>query len=99
MVAAYRERRGLAAAELDRREVPYVLPTGGFFMMVDISATGMDSWAFCRRLLDQAGVALVPGLAFGARGEGYVRISLASGDESVAEGTRRLAEFVDRLRG
>ncbi len=99
MVAAYRERRGMAAAELDRREVPYVWPTGGFFMMVDISATGMDSWAFCRRLLDQAGVALVPGLAFGERGEGYVRISLASADESVAEGTRRLAEFVNRLRG
>ncbi len=99
MVAAYRERRSMAAAELDRREVPYVWPTGGFFMMVDISATGMDSWTFCRRLLDQAGVALVPGLAFGERGEGYVRISLASADESVAEGTRRLAEFVDRLRG
>jgi aspartate/methionine/tyrosine aminotransferase len=59
MVAAYRERRSIAAAELDPRGVPYVWPAGSFFMMVDISAAGMDSWAFCRRLLDETGVALV----------------------------------------
>lgn len=99
MVAAYRARRGFAAAELDRREVAYVWPTGGFFMMVDVSATGLDSWEFSRRLLGETGVAVVPGLAFGASGEGYVRVSLAAADENVTEGTRRLAEFVDRLRG
>ncbi len=98
MVAAYRNRRGVAAAELDRFEVPYVWPTGGFFMMADISATGMDSWAFCRRLLDETSVAVVPGAAFGARGENYVRVSLASSDENVAEGMRRMAAFIAEVR-
>lgn len=98
MVAAYRDRRAMAAGALDRRGVPYVWPAGGFFLMVDISAAGMDSWTFCRRLLDETDVALVPGLAFGACGEGYARVSLASADEHVTEGMRRLAEFVDRLR-
>ena len=67
-------------------------------MMVDISAAGMDSWAFCRRLLDATEVALVPGSAFGAGGEGYARVSLAAADHTVTEGMRRLAEFVDRIR-
>lgn len=98
MVAAYRDRRAMAAGELDRRGVPYVWPAGGFFLMVDVSAAGMDSWTFCRGLLDETDVALVPGLAFGACGEGYARVSLASADEHVSEGMRRLAEFVDRLR-
>ena len=98
MVAAYRDRRAIAAGELDRRGVPYVWPAGGFFMMVDISAAGMDSWAFCRRLLDATEVALVPGSAFGAGGEGYARVSLAAADHTVTEGMRRLAEFVDRIR-
>jgi aspartate/methionine/tyrosine aminotransferase len=98
MVAAYRDRRAIAAGELDRRGVPHVWPAGGFFLMVDISAAGMDSWAFCRRLLDETDVALVPGSAFGACGEGYARVSLAAAEETVAEGMRRLAAFVDRLR-
>ena len=98
MVGAYRRRRDAAGAALDRREVPYVWPAGSFFMMVDVSAADPDSWAFCRRMLDETGLAVVPGAAFGERGEGYVRVSLAASDENVIEGARRLAEFTDRLR-
>ncbi len=98
MVDAYRDRRGVAAAQFDRHGVPYIWPTGGFFMLVDISATGLDSWAFCHRLLDETSVAVVPGAAFGACGEGYVRLSLAAADQTVAEGAQRLAGFVERIR-
>jgi aspartate/methionine/tyrosine aminotransferase len=98
MVDAYRDRRGVAAEQFDSHGVPYVWPTGGFFMLVDISATGLDSWAFCRRLLDETSVAVVPGAAFGACGEGYVRLSLAAADDTVAEGAQRLAGFIERIR-
>ena len=95
---AYMDRRHIAAAELERLAVAYVRPRGGFFVMADISETGLDSWTFARRLLAEENVAVVPGAAFGARGEGYVRISLAAAPENVETGTRLLAQFVDRLR-
>jgi aspartate/methionine/tyrosine aminotransferase len=95
---AYRQRRDLAAQALDAEGVPYVLPQGSFFMMAGISNTGLASWDFCRRLLEEERVAVVPGAAFGPGGEGFVRISLAAAPESVAEGTNRLAAFVARMR-
>ena len=67
--------------------------------MADVSETGLDSWTFCRRLLAEENVAVVPGAAFGANGEGFVRISLAAAPDAVTLGTRKLAEFTDRLRG
>jgi aspartate/methionine/tyrosine aminotransferase len=95
---AYRDRRDMAAVELDQQGVRYVRPRGGFFLMADISVTGLDSWTFCRRLLDEENVAVVPGAAFGPRGEGFVRISLAAAPAAVTLGTRKLASFVDRMR-
>ena len=67
-------------------------------LMVDITATGLASWDASAALLTEERVAVVPGAAFGAGGEGYVRISLAVADAVVAEGSRRLARFVDRHR-
>ena len=96
MVGAYRERRDLAIAELAAHDVPYVRPGGGFFLMVDVSEITLDSWAFCRQLLEEERVAVVPGAAFGPRGEGFVRISLAAAPDAVVQGTRKLAEFVAR---
>ena len=99
MRSAYRERRDSAAAELDAHNVGYIRPSGGFFVMADVSETGLDSWTFCRRLLAEENVAVVPGAAFGANGEGFVRISLAAAPDAVTLGTRKLAEFTGRLRG
>jgi aspartate aminotransferase len=95
---AYRARRDLAVEALSSEGVPHVLPHGSFFLMADISQTGLASWDFCYRLLEEEHVAVVPGAAFGPGGEGFVRISLAAAPESVAEGTRRLAAFSARLR-
>ena len=97
MVAAYRERRDLAMAELDAQDVGYVRPDGSFFLMADVSAAGLPTWDFCTRLLDEESVGVVPGVAFGPAGEGYVRLSLASSSDNVREGARRLARFVRRL--
>ena len=78
MVDAYRERRDAAIAELDAAGVPSVRPGGSFFLMADIRASGMGSWAFAQRAAGGAPVSRsCPGAAFGPAGDGYVRISLA----------------------
>jgi aspartate/methionine/tyrosine aminotransferase len=98
MTSAYRSRRDAATEALDRAAVPYVRPAGGFMLMAGIADTGLDSWTASERLLRDEGVAVVPGSAFGPGGEGFVRISLAVADEVVAEGSRRVARFVESHR-
>jgi len=77
---------------------PAVAPGGSFFVMADIRSTGLDSWDFSTRLLQEYGVGVVPGAAFGAEGEGFVRITLAASMEALTEGLTRMATAVDVLR-
>ncbi len=99
MVAAYGRRRLAVAATLDAARVPYEMPSGGFFVMVDIRETGMDSWTFALELLRTHAVGTVPGVAFGGRGEGFVRITLAADDDLLSEGVARLAtSYHDLIR-
>lgn len=91
MREAYRRRRDGALALLDEAHVPYVRPDAAFYLMVDVSASGLDAGAFCRSFLLEQRVAVVPGDAFGAGGAGLVRVSLGAADDAVAEGVRRLA--------
>lgn len=97
MTQAYRRRRDLAAKILSEQDIGFVWPEGAFFIMVDISATGLDSWTFAERLLVDHAVGVVPGLAFGQRGEGYARVSLAAADDVLDEGLRRLAAMTADL--
>jgi aspartate aminotransferase len=78
MAAFYRARRDELAGRLkDTPGITVTPPEGAFYAFADIRGTGMRSAAFAGWLLDQARVAVVPGVAFGAAGEGHVRISLA----------------------
>lgn len=85
----FRERRdhllGLLARELSLRAVE---PEGAFYAMVDVSAHG-DSMSVAERLLEH-GVITVPGAAFGAEGEGYLRVSYCADLNVLAEGVRRM---------
>lgn len=54
---------------------------------------GEDSIAFAGRLLDETGVVVTPGIGYGARGQGYVRLSLTTPDDRIDEGLRRLASW------
>jgi aspartate/methionine/tyrosine aminotransferase len=85
---AYRERRDAVCDQLERAGVDFVRPRGAFYIMVSV---GGDSWAFARRLLEEHGVAAVPGSAFGPSGETYVRVSLCIDPEVLTEGVERLA--------
>jgi len=69
-------------------------PEAGMFALIDIRAHGGDSLAFALKLLDETGVALMPGASFGAALEGWLRLALTASDADTVEACRRLAEFV-----
>jgi len=85
---------GLAAIGLG---VPAV-PDGAFYVYFDVTSTGLESWEFCARALEEAFVALTPGKDFGATtADTHVRMSYAASPETLKEGLSRLADFVARL--
>ena len=82
-VQAFNDIKGLSCVE----------PDGAFYLFVNIKNVTPDSMKFCADLLEEKGVALVPGLAFGT--EGYVRFSFATDLETIKEGIKRVKEFVE----
>ncbi len=70
-------------------------PKGAFYVFPNITKAGMPSEEFCNRLIHEKKVACVPGTAFGAEGEGYMRCSYASSIENIREALSRIAEFVE----
>ncbi|MHA7210611.1 pyridoxal phosphate-dependent aminotransferase [Arthrobacter sp. MDT1-65] len=87
----YRDNRDAATAVLDARGIGYLDARGAFYLWADLShATGGDVRAWTRRFLAEQGVALAPGTAFGARGEGWVRIALCGRTDELVEGLSRL---------
>ena len=72
-------------------------PKGAFYVFPDISGFGMSSDEFCQRLLDEGKVAIVPGTAFGAGGEGFARISYAYSVKHIAEAIGRMEKFIKTL--
>jgi aspartate aminotransferase/aminotransferase len=94
---AYREHRDLTVDLLEAAGLSCVKPLGTFYTMVDITPFGMDSYAFARRLLQDAGVAVAPGRTFGPSADGHIRVSLAPTTEEIREGLSRLASFVSKI--
>ena len=74
-------------------------PEGAFYVFPSIQSTGLTSDEFCRRLLEEKHVAVVPGNAFGACGEGYVRISYCYSLKHITEALRRMDAFLQELKG
>ena len=74
-------------------------PMGAFYAFADISSFGLSSEEFCNRLLDEARVVCIPGSAFGACGEGFIRIAYTCGEEKLREALRRIRCFCERLEG
>jgi aspartate aminotransferase len=95
---SYRARRDELLGVLDRGGLPSSRPSGAFYVWTDVSEAGVLSMEFARSLIEREHVAVAPGSAFGERGEGYVRLSVASSREDLLEGTSRLIRSV-RLLG
>jgi aminotransferase len=73
-------------------------PRGAFYVFPDIRSSGLGSRDFSLRLLKEKKVAVVPGTAFGAGGEGYVRCSYATGLEQLKTAVQRIGEFLAEIR-
>ena len=70
---------------------------GAFYVFPNIGKFGLTSDEFCQRLLDEKGVAIVPGNAFGSCGEGFARISYAYSVEHITRAIKAMGEFVQGL--
>ena len=98
MLAEYDRRRRLIVDGFRAIGLPTFEPRGAFYTFPDVSVTGMDSVTFSERLLAEERVAVVPGSAFGAHGEGYVRACYASGYEQIERALERIGRFVQRTK-
>ena len=98
MRAEYASRRRAVIDALDGiARVRVLPPEGGFFAMIDIRETGVASDDARRRLLEEHGVAVVHGAAYGKGGEGTLRVSFGSGGEILSRGLERLATGLRQL--
>ena len=84
--------------EFKRMQLDCFEPFGAFYIFPNIQEFGMTSEEFAARFLQEEKVAVVPGSAFGACGEGFLRVSYAYSLEDLKEAVGRLGRFVDRLR-
>ena len=94
MLEAYRRRRAAALEAAAGAGLRTVAPDGTLYMLVDVSAAGLDDLDFALGLLGLQAVSVAPGSVFGPAGRGWARISLAAEEDSITEGLRRMGEFV-----
>jgi len=94
---AYRLRRNYIVASLNDMGLDCFTPSGAFYVFPCIRSTNLASEEFALRLLNEESVACVPGTAFGACGEGFVRCSYATGMEALKKAMERMGAFVARL--
>lgn len=98
MAKEYEARRDLTMQRLNGIPGVHVLrPQGGLFVMLDVRELGMPSNAIRRFLLIDAGVVVIHGAAYGAGGEGTLRVSFAAGGQILERGLERLREGLVRL--
>ena len=94
---SFAERRDVFHALL--QEIPGIIapkPEGAFYILADITGTGMDDIEFATRALDEAGVQLVPGSLMPG-GEGLVRMSYGTNVDQIREGCKRLKNWLQGL--
>src|SRR2546428_7090932 len=97
MVKEFRARRDLVLKELAKIDVLSTVRPNGAVYVFPRTDVKIDSANLCERILKEASVAVTPGSAFGAAGEGHIRISYAASRETILEGLQRIAEVVARL--
>ncbi|MEK6977033.1 MAG: aminotransferase class I/II-fold pyridoxal phosphate-dependent enzyme [Candidatus Hydrothermarchaeota archaeon] len=96
MVRQYDQRRRFMVKRLNEIGLRCFEPKGAFYTFPSIEGTGMTSGEFAKALLEEEKVAVVPGDAFGASGEGFVRCAYAASMADIREAMRRIERFVRR---
>jgi aminotransferase len=100
MVKEFAVRREQFARELNQVSgFRFPAPDGAFYAWVNISGTGMTAEEVCRIMLEDAGVAAIPGAAFGASGRDFVRFSFASSNATLHEAVERIQKVSAAWQG
>ncbi|WP_027340402.1 aminotransferase class I/II-fold pyridoxal phosphate-dependent enzyme [Halonatronum saccharophilum] len=97
MFKAYNQRRRVIVQGLNDMGLDCFEPKGAFYAFPSIKKTGLSSEEFAQRLLEEAGVVVIPGNVFGESGEGFIRCSYASSLENITEALARMKSFVKKL--
>lgn len=98
MVEEFKKRRDLVVKYLDEiEELEYVEPSGAFYVFISIKNLNMSSSKFCKYILDEAGVALVPGDAFGEYGKGFIRLAYSCSYSDIEQAMIKIKEAVKKL--
>jgi len=95
MRKTYDERRRFLLSRLHEMDIATkVDPTGAFYALANIKAYSNDSYSFAFEIMENAGLAVTPGIDFGPNCEGYIRLSYASSIEAIKTGLERLENFL-----
>ncbi len=97
-VDVYKKNREILLEELPKAGLKkFSPPDGAFYIYVDISEYSNDSLSFCKKVLEEANVAITPGVDFDQkRGNSTIRFSYARSTEDIIEGTKRIKEFMSK---
>lgn len=93
MVSAYARRRDLIVDILTREGFEFSSPKGAFYLLADISRSGLGSYEFAKTLLKKENLAVAPGLTFGRDSDKFIRFSFCTSLEAVEEGLTRFCNF------
>jgi len=94
----YKKLRYIACEELGKiPQFEFFKPHGAFYLMIDVSKTGMDGDAFTTYAMEKEGVVVCPGSGFGPGGKNYVRLCYANTEEKLREGCRRLGKAANTI--
>lgn len=97
MIRRFASRRDLVLRSLeDIRGLSFIRPDGAFYVLVDVSSTGMSGETFAESLLEERRIATVPAVGFGAGFDNYIRLSFAASDEDLVQGMAIMKEFVEQ---
>lgn len=98
MVAEFKRRREVIVEGLNKiKGITCKKPRGAFYVFPNITGTGMDCRKLADHLLNNAGVAVLPGTSFGKFGEGYLRLSFANSVENIKKALDRIRNAVEKL--
>lgn len=93
---AYKERRAFVVRRLKEMNIPFAEPNGAFYVFLNFPLNGKTTFERAVQLVEEAGVALVPGDAFSEYGKGYMRLSYAYSMDTLEEGLQRLQDFISK---
>ena len=97
LTETYRKRRSYMLSRLREMGLEVPEPEGAFYMFPSIRKFGLDSSTFCRRMIEEVGLAATPGFCFGS--DEHIRLTYCYSDTELRQGLDRLESFISKLEG